>query len=915
MHITPMKDIESGTKAAEINLLSQAIFKAGNMTNTSLLSNSEATNKDNSFPRFPRAFMSVSREELSDVLLTIKDSEGNDATLPQDLQGHIFINSFAGTVASQAPENRSPHAIPKATVMPGGGGSTALFNGDGMVYRIDFHQVPSKLETEGKARLTSRLIKTPAFFADQITHNNEKYEDFQFYNIGISRISLLGSCNQLNTALLPVKFSSDAPSRLLVTNDASRPYEIDPCSLKIVAPVGNIQDPSDPDFKSVWAPLSVVPGVFELVMSSAHPCIDFSSDSDTEKAELFTVSDLKAPQHLIFHRDEDDKSMSDRLFLIRWTVQSSGKEELHNWQVNHKGRPVQILQSTHMLGITENYVIIADTAMKLEQKQTILLLGLRLINSILRILGSTGEKRNKQIDDLKDGFEFLLNLGKLSVHKSSSFIKILARFFIKRIVHIHPEIVTETANSKSDKNVFSVLNSIDKDLENDDAMLQKRAVESFYEKSELEENSILDRIQEAVERTAFLKFLDGLKRSAISIKNEVVEELIEKLRLSIASEQNLDTPLYIIKRSDLNSKQAKDSHSIEAQRVEVPGAFAHLLTDYSETENGEIVIIAPMTDAFDPGEYMIKYDSPQLLEDVDITDLAGTLPTGMDSDALALIKVKPTQPGDTSEIQPEKYELTFEEIKNKPKYINNEIYTGFREDPLCIGLYTYRTEHPKITDVYVMQGGGYPELLTEYIYELYKNYSPKRKVSVETMLAELKQGTPMILTHAKVCRENPANYLEVMQTYEFKPGIVVFSLQFVPRANTLSHQGDEGYVVCTIVQSDELYASQTDTSKWSDNSEIWIFDTKNLSEGPKYKLSHPSLNFGMTLHSVWLDKIAPAPQQDYSFQQDYGASSNKFIESYVEANGGSRKVKNHNQKLLEDLFQEIALAFDEYRAQ
>ena len=65
-----------------------------------------------------------------------------------------------------------------------------------------------------------------------------------------------------------------------------------------------------------------------------------------------------------------------------------------------------------------------------------------------------------------------------------------------------------------------------------------------------------------------------------------------------------------------------------------------------------------------------------------------------------------------------------------------------------------------------------------------------------------------------------------------------------------------GYIVCTV---------------WFGNSyEIWIFAAWDLKQGPQWKLSHPSLNFGLTLHAVWLPTIADRQARyNVPVRQDY----------------------------------------------
>lgn len=928
------------------------------MTNTSRSSYVESENQDNSFPRFPRAFMSVSREELSHVSLTIKDAAGNDAALPLDLQGHVFINSFAGTAASPPPDDQPAGAIPEATVMPAASGITALFDGDGMVFRLDFHQAPGQSRKTGKGLLTSRLIKPPAFFADKITQENPKYKDFEFLDMGISRVSILGACNQLNTALVKVLVSQTSPPRLLVTNDAARPYEIDPCSLKIIAPVGDLRPPKNQqntETQEIWSALDVFPGIFELLMSSAHPCTSFSAEADQEEAELFTVSDDKTPLHLLLHRNPDDRSTSDKLSLIRWKILSGEEESFQQWEVIYQGKPAQILQSTHMLGMTENYIIIADTAMKFEQIETVFLMSVGFVNSLLIILSSTGEEREIEVDRLESTLKLILKLVQLNTNELKKSIwkavvvtfRTLASAFRKLPVRQKLSLITTLSaeNSSSPRlfrtvemktqlgrNILQEFEMLSEELENvNSTSLQEDVTESFHLSTQSSTRGLitnlksddnktlelLERQLESVENISdsailkmFFKACDWIKDSAAILERELVDELVKQLKLKVASRQNPNTPLYIVRRSDLESPEAISQQKVNAQRVEVQGAFAHLFTDYSETENGEITIVAPMTDAMDPAEYINRYDRSQVIEGENIDDLAGAIPLGLDSNELALITIDPQRDNGGS-VSP--HRLTFDKVKQTDEYQNREIYSNFRENPLYMGLYAYRDDNPRLTDIFVMQGGAYPDIMTEFIYDLYKDYSSNRKVSLDKLMSAVTDGTPMFLTHTKVDRDNPESYLKVVQTYEFSKGEVVYSLQFVPRAGGDERSGEDGYLICTVVKSDNLYSNsrQSEDPNWSDNSEIWIFDAGSLAQGPKYRLSHPRLNFGLTLHSTWLDKIEPAANRAYSFDQDYKPWVKKFIRNYLDVS----KRKSQDEELLNSLFKEIGQEFDQYRKQ
>lgn len=236
---------------------------------------------------FPASVLSVSRDEFGYPEdnpeaqyppLTLKEKEGKP--LPSDLQGHAFIIGATGSINSYQSD------VASNTVLPSHDGTTPLYNGDGMVYRIDFNRV-----SEG-AKLSARKIKAPCYYADQATNYCKQYQglqgedkstDLRFKNLGITRVSgPLGTRNQLNTAFLPLQFSEAEHERLLVTWDVGRPYEIDPKTLETVTPVGK---------NSEWEEVNKVEKLlfkpttpFKTIQSSAHPVFDPYTQ------EMFTVN-------------------------------------------------------------------------------------------------------------------------------------------------------------------------------------------------------------------------------------------------------------------------------------------------------------------------------------------------------------------------------------------------------------------------------------------------------------------------------------------------------------------------------------------------------------------------------------------------------------------------------------------------
>ncbi|NJL53549.1 MAG: hypothetical protein HC930_17790 [Hydrococcus sp. SU_1_0] len=111
-----------------------------------------------SLSKFPLTIVAVSREEFIDPIeLTIRDAKGNQAILPNDLQGHYFLISPAGLPDS------AKIAGNEQVVWTTKDGWTPIYNGDGIVYRFSFGN--------GGCTLKTRLVKPPCYYADLAASN------------------------------------------------------------------------------------------------------------------------------------------------------------------------------------------------------------------------------------------------------------------------------------------------------------------------------------------------------------------------------------------------------------------------------------------------------------------------------------------------------------------------------------------------------------------------------------------------------------------------------------------------------------------------------------------------------------------------------------------------------------------------
>jgi len=190
----------------------------------------------------PESIMRSTRCELTDLKMKIQ------GTLPDDLQGHVFIIAPVGSVNSGG--------LP----YPNG---DSLLNGDGMIYRLDFDQ-------KGEVGVKTSLVKPPDYYADTATRPGTQYEKYRLRNHGIARFSTsLGLRHQLNTAFLTMKFAQDSHYRLLVTYDAGRPYEIDTETLEIVTPVGANKEWQG-ELDQLTFPIDAAKFPFKSILSSAQ---------------------------------------------------------------------------------------------------------------------------------------------------------------------------------------------------------------------------------------------------------------------------------------------------------------------------------------------------------------------------------------------------------------------------------------------------------------------------------------------------------------------------------------------------------------------------------------------------------------------------------------------------------------------
>jgi hypothetical protein len=325
--------------------------------------------------KVPQSLMTSSRQEFGKDGNPKLHLEVKEGKIPPDLYGHVFIVSPVGFEDCIYGEG------------------LAIFNGDGMIYRLD-------LDAPEEVSLKTEIVRTPCFYADLAIQKQQPAKSrYRFYNWGLMRYSLLlGLRDSLNTAFLPMLFPAEDCDRLLVTYDAGRPYEIDTESLKIVTPVGANRE---------WCSAVPLKQPFPAHLSTAHPAFDaFGGEMFTInygrsiRNFLYTVPSLARLSELpdgvndlldsigrLFGQDflqplfqelrqivEEIVDLFEKglaaisgievqnfVYLLRW----DGKGDIERWKLLlPDGSPVKIEQSVHQIGVTKDYIVIIDTAFK-----------------------------------------------------------------------------------------------------------------------------------------------------------------------------------------------------------------------------------------------------------------------------------------------------------------------------------------------------------------------------------------------------------------------------------------------------------------------------------------------------------------------------------------------------------------------
>ncbi|MDN3610034.1 carotenoid oxygenase family protein [Vibrio ostreicida] len=300
---------------------------------------------------------------------------------------------------------------------------------------------------------------------------------------------------------------------------------------------------------------------------------------------------------------------------------------------------------------------------------------------------------------------------------------------------------------------------------------------------------------------------------------------VEPLRMigirSVYAQQHR-TPVWIIRKKDL----AANRDTVTADYLELDFDTSDVMCNYDDHEN-EITLYGQYLGAMDKSE-------PQYTRD-------RLLFGGRVSDRLAGYPAAPVDVGGLVRARLQVTSHSVREIVGDFRLIRDDQLFWDMNDPAYRGHFQFPEQFDHI---YWAAVGYRKDHVIERVADAYSQY-PNRQFTNDSLPQE---DLPSALIHMDCQR------MSVTDAYQFPKDCVMRTPQFMASPNSSGQ--DDGYLFTAVVRKHP-------TLSLGNGKEIWIFDAKNLAQGPLAILGHPQLNFATTNHALWVPKIGPRPADAY----------------------------------------------------
>ncbi len=294
-------------------------------------------------------------------------------------------------------------------------------------------------------------------------------------------------------------------------------------------------------------------------------------------------------------------------------------------------------------------------------------------------------------------------------------------------------------------------------------------------------------------------------------------DLVERTVRAIVTRAQLPvTTLYVVPRAALraDAEVGEDGvRRVTCRAVTFPLESDHFVADYDDA-GGRITVHLAHSPATDLSEWIRPYDVSAYDRAPIAPELHGMLAVGaMDVGRFGRYVIDAAE-GEVLESHVLADEQTSWALA---------LYAG-------AGLNTEAELPERIEQIYWCSEGCFPELLTEFVFELYEKY-PHRLTSLDAILGMGEGGRPSAVHRIDT------RTMTIADRFVLPEGTMAGSLQYVPRGDGPT----DGYLVGTMYTPSR--------------TELWIFDAADLAGGPRCRLAHPDLKLGFSLHTAWLPSV------------------------------------------------------------
>jgi Retinal pigment epithelial membrane protein len=319
--------------------------------------------------------------------------------------------------------------------------------------------------------------------------------------------------------------------------------------------------------------------------------------------------------------------------------------------------------------------------------------------------------------------------------------------------------------------------------------------------------------------------------------------------------------LYLVKRSDLDIPTPLGKQpTLTAIKIVLPREVSHFVTDYRNPED-KITLMSAHNGGWDVTEWIGEYDesvnldcepTPMMTRGIEmLTGVNQGLPKVPPQKCLRR-ELRGMQPAPVDLNSMARYTIDAKTgAVLKASFLSDAGDNPSKRNTWSVSVNTHRNLNrdsqfetgEKITSLYWMGWGFSWETIPKRIYRAYRDQD-NRVIPIEGL-----PTTDMPVSLLRLDTER----MEIADSFEFPIGYIARSPQFIPSKDPCPPDKDlatHGYIVCVIMSD----ANPTDPETVA-KDEIWVFHADDFKGKPIYRLSHPAINLGLTIHSTWIPTI------------------------------------------------------------